>query len=124
MYCLDLNGNPVWKFPAKNMIAAWPPAYYKETIYFGSWDRNLYAVGVDGRLKWKVQFKEAVMCPFLWDEKLYFSCWDNNIYCADANTGKILWKFEIRIPLVSDRWFQTRQSLTVTSHYAELLSNN
>jgi len=52
---------------------------------------------------------------------------DKNDYIVRFNGGNNAGhtvKVEIRIPPVSDRWFQTRQSLTVTSHYAELLSNN
>jgi len=92
-YCLDMNGKVLWSYPISNTVAAWPAVHYKNHLYFGSWDCNLYCINMNGKLKWKFPVPHPAMRPHEWEGRIYFSCWDNNVYCLDAETGKLVWKF-------------------------------
>ncbi|MBI5696044.1 MAG: PQQ-binding-like beta-propeller repeat protein [Nitrospirae bacterium] len=64
-------------------------------VYFGSWDRKLYAVkaGTGAKL-WSYETGDCVdSSPAVADGRVYFGSWDRCIYCLDAATGTLFWKF-------------------------------
>lgn len=93
LYCLNINGELLWKFNANNWIAAWPAAHDDDTIYFGSADKNLYAIKTNGDLKWRCNAKDVVFCPIFDNGRIYFGCADNKIYCIDPDR-KVVWDFK------------------------------
>ncbi|MFQ5647904.1 MAG: PQQ-binding-like beta-propeller repeat protein [Candidatus Aenigmatarchaeota archaeon] len=94
MYALNMRGEVLWQFAAKAWIAAWPPAYYQGTVFFGSQDKNLYALDSEsGELKWKFQAPDVVHSPVVLDGKVYVGCQDQNLYCLDAVRGRLLWRY-------------------------------
>jgi len=53
LYCLDMNGVEKWKFQTQGIVWKRPVAY-EGSIYFTSWDCNVYAMGLKDRsLRWK-----------------------------------------------------------------------
>jgi outer membrane protein assembly factor BamB len=119
LYALDArNGNVRWKFSTggerrfeakgihglqpKNQTIADPfdvflssPVVAQNTVFFGSGDGNLYAVGaVSGDLRWKFATGDVVhSSPAYENGVLYFGSWDSYFYAVDAVTGKERWRF-------------------------------
>ena len=52
------SGALIWKFPTGNSVGS-SPTVVNGTVYFGSWDGNLYAVdALTGSEKWRVRTGE------------------------------------------------------------------
>lgn len=72
------------------------PAIADGTVYFGSGDGNVYALGVaTGAPKWKFATGNVVHAsPAIADGLLYVGSWDHYFYALDAASGRVAWKFE------------------------------
>ncbi len=72
------------------------PAVDKGLVYFGSGDKNFYALDAQtGQLKWKFATQDVVhSSPALADGVVYFGSWDTYLYALDAATGQEKWKFK------------------------------
>jgi eukaryotic-like serine/threonine-protein kinase len=82
-----------WTFPTGNRIVS-SPVHDAGTIYFGSDDGHVYAVGrIDGRQRWKRKTGGPVSStPAIVEGVLYASSYDGRIYALDARTGALRWK--------------------------------
>ncbi len=70
------------------------PIIYKNVLYFGSCDKNLYAVSTEGGLLWKFEANDPICgAPCAAEGVVYFSSFDRNLYALDAETKEIVWKF-------------------------------
>src|SRR5262249_8678731 len=83
-----------WKFATGGKVLSSPVAD-KGVLYFGSDDRNLYAVDAEtGVQKWKyATFGPVASTPAVADGVVYFLSYDGKFYAIDAATGKTKWKF-------------------------------
>ena len=63
-------------------------------IYVGSWDGNLYALNLDGSLKWKYDTGNYIWSsPALGaDGTLYVGSYDDNLYALNPD-GSVKWKY-------------------------------
>ena len=61
-------------------VAHTNPAFYKNKIYFGSWDCNLYCITLEGKLVWKFKTSLTPSPVYLKSEK--------------QNTIETVWKME------------------------------
>ncbi|MEX6686471.1 PQQ-binding-like beta-propeller repeat protein [Danxiaibacter flavus] len=83
-----------WKFKTGGRIFS-SPAIYKDCIFIGSEDGNLYAVQETGQLKWKFKTGGAVhSSPAVSNGTVYFGSFDGNFYAVDITSGKMKWKFK------------------------------
>jgi outer membrane protein assembly factor BamB len=71
------------------------PAVADGTLYFGSHDKNVYAVSTDGTLKWRKSTGDLVWCsPALGpDGTVYVGSDDDKIYALDPKDGTVKWSF-------------------------------
>ncbi len=94
LYCLDMNGDLLWKFKTRDMVNS-TPMIKNGVVYFGSRDQNMYAVDADnGKLIWKFWTHGAVSPSPAWaDGNIYFGSFDKNLY-AVTEQGRLLWKFK------------------------------
>jgi eukaryotic-like serine/threonine-protein kinase len=71
------------------------PAVAGGAVYFGSGDRNVYALDArSGELKWKFTTGNVVHAsPAVAGGVVYIGSWDRNLYALDAGTGAAIWKF-------------------------------
>lgn len=85
-------GGVKWRFKAAGPVRS-SPAIAQGIIYFGSADRNLYAVdSATGQMKWKFQAGGAVQSsPAVWRGMVYFGSADGSFYALDAKTGQMKW---------------------------------
>ena len=84
----------LWSFPlGKQGTEASPALAPDGTVYFGSWDKNFYALAPDGMLKWKFATGgEITASPALGaDDAVYFSSTDGNLYALNTD-GTSRWQ--------------------------------
>lgn len=72
------------------------PSVWNGTVYFGSGDKNVYALNEStGTMKWRFQTGDVVhSSPAIADGTLYIGSWDTYLYALDASTGKEKWRFK------------------------------
>jgi len=119
IYALDAKaGHLKWKFTTggerrfeakgldgmqpKNQTIADPwdvflssPVVVNGSVYFGSGDGNVYALGAaNGNLLWKFHTGDVVHAsPAYAAGIIYVGSWDSYFYAVDAETGKEKWRF-------------------------------
>ncbi|HXA50564.1 MAG TPA: PQQ-binding-like beta-propeller repeat protein [Candidatus Acidoferrum sp.] len=119
-YALDMEtGKPKWKFatggerrftasgihgiepvtesmPDPFDVFLSSPALAGGMVYFGSGDRNVYALDAKtGALQWKFGTGDVVHAtPAIADGVVYIGSWDRNLYALNAASGAMLWKFQ------------------------------
>ncbi len=86
---------PFWTF--KTGDAIWSsPAIADDTVYFGSNDGMIYALGAkDGKEVWRFKTGGRVMsCPTFDGPYLYALSDDGYLYKLDRRSAKLVWKFD------------------------------
>ncbi len=83
-----------WKFTTGDRIMS-SPVWSDGVIYFGSDDKNMYAVDAEtGHQKWKYVTEGPVPCsPAVVGGVVYFASYDGKFYALNAATGRLKWKF-------------------------------
>jgi outer membrane protein assembly factor BamB len=71
------------------------PVISGQTIFCGSTDGTMYAIGFDGKLKWKFDSGNAIEAPaLLLDGSVVFGQLDGLFYRLDEKSGKQIWKYK------------------------------
>ena len=75
-----------------------PPVVIGDTIYFGSDDKNFYALDVEsGYMRWVFKSgAEINSIPYADKEQVYFGCKDGKLYALSRETGQEIWTFQTR----------------------------
>jgi len=82
-----------WKFKTGDGVSG--SAVLEGIVYFGSYDKHLYAVDTKtGEEKWKFKTENIVQSPVLSDNVVYFGSYDKHLYAVDTKTGEEKWKFD------------------------------
>jgi outer membrane protein assembly factor BamB len=86
---LDLT----WKFTTNGSVIS-SPTVVNGIVYFGSQDKNIYAVGAwSGSLIWSFATNDAVESSLaVANGKVYTGGDDGYVYCLDAYTGALKWQ--------------------------------
>ena len=84
------NLSLTWKFTTNGSVIS-SPSVADGIVYFGSQDKNIYAVGAwSGNLIWKFATQGAVeSSPAVANGKVYTGGDDGYVYCLDAYTGAL-----------------------------------
>jgi eukaryotic-like serine/threonine-protein kinase len=84
-----------WQFHTRGQVLS-TPAIAGDSLYFGSSDHCLYALGLaTGEQKWKFKTEGRVTSsPAVSAGIVYFGSYDGNFYAVDALTGQLKWKFQ------------------------------
>jgi outer membrane protein assembly factor BamB len=93
-YIVAMNletGQELWRFRA-GVIEA-PPLLVNGVLYFGSWDKKLYALDANThRVKWTFSTEDKVKGGVAYAKgTIYFGSYDGKAYALDARTGKERW---------------------------------
>ncbi len=91
-----IDGTVDWTYKGGPAIRSSPAIGSNGTMYFGSIDRNLYAVDVeDGKELWNFNSDEVIISSpaVSEDEIIYFGSGDENIYALNSD-GSLRWKYE------------------------------
>jgi outer membrane protein assembly factor BamB len=85
------NGHELWRFEAG--VIETSPLLVGKLLYFGSWDKKMYAVDIDThKVVWSFTTGDEVKgAPAYSDGTLYFASYDSKVYAVNARSGKLLW---------------------------------
>jgi len=105
-----VDGTEKWQFETEGAIVS-TPVVYNGIVYFGSFDRHIYAVNAtSGNLVW--QFPEAEeegaipenwfwAKPVVHNGVVYAACLDGRVYVLDAGNGRRLAGFDLESAISS-----------------------
>ena len=84
-----------WKYQTDDNVTSSSAIGIDGTIYFGSYDTNIYAINSDGTLKWKYKTgKYIVSSPVIGvDGTVYIGSGDKYLYAIKSD-GTLKWKYE------------------------------
>lgn len=87
------DGKIIWEFETKDRITS-SPFCYKERIYIGSFDSNIYCLNAkNGNKIWQFSTNDRVTAsPIVINDKVYITSWDGYVYCLSYDNGVIIWK--------------------------------
>lgn len=99
-YAVDAGtGKEIWRFKTGDIIIS-KPCIVDDMIFFGSFDENLYALDLNGKLKWKFPAKSKISCAIKHAEgRLFFGTEGGIFFCLSAG-GELLWSFSTRDSIV------------------------
>ncbi len=103
-YGFDLeNQKTLWEYETDKIITA-SARMVDSTVYFGSWDGNLYVLDKKtGELKWKYQTGWGIdSTPEVKDGLVYIGGLDNNFYAIDKKSGELEWFFTCKSAIHSN----------------------
>jgi outer membrane protein assembly factor BamB len=88
------GGKQLWRFPAGAVESS--PLLFNGTLYFGSWDHNLYALSVRGRkpkLRWRFPADDEVNAsPAYSGGTVFFATDGGSVYAVSARDGRLRWR--------------------------------
>jgi outer membrane protein assembly factor BamB len=85
------TGRELWRFEAG--VIETSPLLVGKLLYFGSWDKKMYALDVDThKVVWSFTTGDEIKgAPAYGDGTLYFASYDSKVYAVEARTGKLQW---------------------------------
>lgn len=91
----ESGGNMKWRYETQDRVRS-SPTVVDGTVYIGSRDGNVYALGVnDGARQWSFPTgAEVRSSPNVVDGTVYVGSFDENVYALHADTGAQQWVFE------------------------------
>ena len=90
---LSEKPNLVWSLPTGGSTKS-SPVVDNGLIYFGNDKGTLFAVTIDGKIKWEYDGKSPIdAAPLISGNKVIFSSSDGILKAADRSTGKLLWSY-------------------------------
>ena len=84
-----------WRFKVGDIVNSCPAIADDGTVYFGSWDGNLYALTNDGKVKWAYNVGNIINTSVAIGEDgtIYFGSDDGYLYALSPNK-ELKWKFK------------------------------
>jgi outer membrane protein assembly factor BamB len=119
----DVTGDHVWDYNIGEDVWA-TPAIEGDTLYIGTFDKNLYAIDINtGKEKWQQPFETGgpiISTPVVYDGIVYVASFDRHIYALDGGTGELLWQYpgENGDEESPGKWFWASPALHNGSIYA------
>jgi outer membrane protein assembly factor BamB len=103
LYSLDpTNGNQKWSFTGAKGRWIGPVLITADTIYAPSSDDNLYALDLQGVLKWVFNTRGAIWSQPVTDGKtIYLTSMDHYLYAIQPLDGKKIWAIDLGTAIVS-----------------------
>ncbi len=79
------TGKEVWRFRTEHQVSG-SPVIYKDSLYCGSVDGNLYCLEYrSGRERWKFKTEAAITgTPAVFDDIVYIGSTDHQVYALLA----------------------------------------
>lgn len=91
------NGTVNWSYAATDSTWLAAPTVVGDTIYAPNTDGSLYALQLDGSLRWKKKIGGALWAPAVSDGKmLYITSLDHNLYAFDLASQSVAWSVSVK----------------------------
>ena len=110
------DGRKRWEFRTGGWVDSSPALARDGTLYFGSWDRDFYALNADGTRKWRFQTAGPIVSsPAVGaDDTIYFGSHDKKFYALGAD-GRKKWDFPTGGPIISSPALDNNRCIYFTS---------
>jgi outer membrane protein assembly factor BamB len=97
VYSVTPAGHVRWHFAARRKIYTAPAIGAQGRIFFGSQDHHVYALGLDGRLAWRVDLGADVDgAPVIDDKGSVFVGTDGDeVVRVDPDDGRVVWRANV-----------------------------
>lgn len=103
-YCRAWNidsGDVIWEFDGVKNFVVTRPLIKNNTLYFGSWGNQFYALDVDtGKPKWiwdngqtNRMFSPAQVWPIATNDRIYIASPDRFMTVLDQQSGEVVWRY-------------------------------
>ncbi len=91
-----------WQYQCSDEIRG-TATIYGDTVYFGSYDQNLYALDArTGSELWKYRTLGGIVGqPIIWDSVVYIGSGDGRLFAISCRSGKLLWTYDADAPIWS-----------------------
>ncbi len=88
---------PLWSLRFEGRVVGSPTVGPDGTIYAGSHDGKLHAIGTDGKPRWSLATGDRVWSTpaVAEDRTVYTGSDDDHLYAVDGATGKLKWKLRL-----------------------------
>mgnify|MGYP001235121574 CR=1 FL=1 len=97
-----LDGKEKWQFGGAKSRYVDSPLVINDMILAPNADYHLYALDLQGNLKWTFTAGHSLWTRPASDGKfVYVACLDHNLYALDLVTGSLVWKTDLGASLVS-----------------------
>ncbi len=97
-----LDGTENWIFSGAKGRYIDSPLVVNDLIVAPNADYSLYALDLNGKLKWTFTGGHAFWAQPVSDgETVYVSCMDHSLYAIDLQSGSLVWKTELGAAIVS-----------------------
>ncbi len=103
------KGDVIWTFGTGNAVFSSPVLdKQKEVIYFGSLDKLVYAIDLEGEGKWQTDLGDWVFSSAAIgsDGTIYIGCNNKKLYALNHTNGQIKWEQNlgnmVSVPVLSD----------------------
>ena len=98
----DNTIQPIWTFACADDIRG-SALYHRGIVYFGSYDKHLYAVNAEsGKLIWKYQTDGGIVSrPAIADDAVFIGSEDSRLHVVSARSGSLLWTYYTNGPIRS-----------------------
>jgi len=95
------NGSVLWNFTIDSPVSS-PVAYSSGYFYFSSVNGVVYAVSKDGKELWHTKLESGVeTTPAVAFGKVFVGADDGNLYVLNATSGKLVWKYSTKGPIIA-----------------------
>jgi len=100
VYSLDAEtGREIWRFATGKYGNCFAPIVYRDYVFHASRDGVLYALSLEGKVKWHFRTGGPVgLGVLILKGRVHLGSEDGNIYCLEIDTGKKLWSFRVSGP--------------------------
>jgi len=85
-----------WRYTTEANVDV-PVSFANETLYFGEWSNQLYALnGVTGEEEWRQPVGGSIQysAPAISEGSVVIGTFSGDVFCLDAQEGGIRWEFE------------------------------
>jgi len=103
VYCLQAgDGSIIWSFEAEGPVEI-SPCLYEGQVFCASYEGELFALdGDDGNLMWTYRSQGVPVVFPTADDGRVFLATEYELHCADAQSGKAVWKYSVGPNVISN----------------------
>lgn len=111
------SGERLWEFTENGGVGS-SPSLHEGTLYFGSFDNNVYAVDSEsGEEIWSFETGDRIASsPAVDGERVYIGSWDNSLYALDLDDGSLSWSYSTDDRLYASNVTATEDAVYFGSH--------